>query len=171
MINPTSRGEPHHSLTVAARGRVGRTRAAVGHLPSENGQTHAQSNARTKERRKLNSLIYQRGSQSPAPTNTAGTMSHEPAEPPATFIVPLKRPTAHAYVGPPYDSATIKYLRFDCDTTKGALWRFGEAAHLLISQRSVKRRGDTNNSLRMRNNQCRRMASMCSSLDGIHPDI
>src|SRR5215831_3588769 len=35
MINPTSRGEPHHSLTVAARGRVGRTRAAVGHLPSE----------------------------------------------------------------------------------------------------------------------------------------
>ena len=47
IINPTSRGEPHHSLTVAARGRVGRTRAAVGHLPSENGQSHARSNSRT----------------------------------------------------------------------------------------------------------------------------
>src|SRR6266853_5579764 len=53
----TSRGKPHPSLTVAARGRVGRTRAAVGHLPSENGQTHAQSNARTIERRKLHSPI------------------------------------------------------------------------------------------------------------------
>jgi hypothetical protein len=57
MINPTSRGEPHHSLTVAARGRVGRTRAAVGQLPSENGQTHAQSNSRTIVQRKLHSLI------------------------------------------------------------------------------------------------------------------
>src|SRR6266436_6959515 len=54
----TSRGEPHHSLTVAARGRVGRTRAAVGQLPSENGQTHAQSNSRNNKQRKLNSLIY-----------------------------------------------------------------------------------------------------------------
>jgi hypothetical protein len=80
--------------------------------------------------------VYQRESQSPAPTNNAGTVSrHEPAVSPWTFIVPLKRPTAHAYVmGPPYDSATIKYLRFDCDATKGALWRFGEAAHLLISR-------------------------------------
>src|SRR5258708_984356 len=46
-----------HSLTVAARGRAGRTRAAVGHLPSENGQTHAQSNSRTIEQRKLHSPI------------------------------------------------------------------------------------------------------------------
>jgi hypothetical protein len=54
---------------------------------------------------------------------------------------PLKEAhNTYAVVGPPYDSATIKYLRFDYDATKGALWRFGEAAHLLISQRSVKKR-------------------------------
>jgi hypothetical protein len=56
-------------------------------------------------------------------------------------------------MGPPYDSATFKYLRFDCDITKGALWRFSEAAHLLISQCSVMRPQARNNQLRMQNNQ------------------
>jgi hypothetical protein len=63
--------------------------------------------------------------------------------------VDLHRPLKEAHntrvMGPPYDSAIIKYFRFDCDTTKGTLWRFGEAAHLLISQRSAKaRRGRRN---------------------------
>ena len=39
--------------------------------------------------------------------------------------------------GPPYDSAIIKYLRFDCDALKGALRQFGEAAHLFFSRCSV----------------------------------
>jgi hypothetical protein len=141
----TSRGEPHHSLTVAARGRVGRTRAAVGHLPSENGQTHAQSNSRTIEQRKLHSPIL------PARISIARANQRRQHH----FVrargvsVDLHRPLKEAHntrvVGPPYDSATIKYLRFDCDATKGALWRFGEAAHLLISQRSVKTRRDRSN--------------------------
>jgi hypothetical protein len=63
---------------------------------------------------------------------------NEPAEVLQTFLVPLKRPTTHAHVvRPPYDSAIIKYLRFDCDIIKGVLRRFGEAAHLFISRRSV----------------------------------
>jgi hypothetical protein len=38
--------QPRHSLNCAARGRVGRTRAANGHLPSENGQlTRTQTHA------------------------------------------------------------------------------------------------------------------------------
>jgi hypothetical protein len=54
------------------------------------------------------------------------------------LLVPLKRPTTHAYIaGPPYDSAMIKYLRFDCDARKGVLRRFGEATHLFIWRRSV----------------------------------
>jgi hypothetical protein len=31
----------------------------------------------------------------------------------------------------------MKYLRFDCDGTKGALRQFNEVEHLLISHRSV----------------------------------
>src|SRR5215471_2987933 len=81
----TSRGEPHHSLTVAARGRVGRTRAAVGHLPSETGQTHAQSNSRTNSAAQAKlahftseDLNRPRQPTPPAPCRTS--LSHEPAE-------------------------------------------------------------------------------------------
>ncbi len=146
----TSRGEPHHSLTVAARGRVGRTRAAVGHLPSEmakltHNQTHAQSNSRTIEQRKPNSpILLARIS-----IARANQRRQHPIARARGVAVDLHRPLKEAQntrvMGPPYDSATIKYLRFDCDTTKGALWRFGEAAHLLISQRSVKTRRDRSN--------------------------
>jgi hypothetical protein len=63
----------------------------------------------------------------------------------------LHRPLKEAHntythvMGPPYDSVIIKHLRFDCDTTKGALWRFNEPAHLLISRCSVTQRREASN--------------------------
>ena len=155
----TSRGKPHHSLTVAARGRVGRTRAAIGHLPSENGQTHAQSNSRTIEPRKPHSLVsLARISIARAGQHRQHHVAqHRVARACGVSIDlhrPLKRPTTCTYaMGPPYDSATIKYLRFDCDITKGALRRFGEAAHLLISQCSAMNCSKRSNQLRMRDNK------------------
>jgi hypothetical protein len=98
----TSRGEPHHSLTVAARGRVGRTRAAVGHLPSENGQTHAQSNSRTNSAAQAKlahftseDLDRPRQPTPPAPCRTS-LVARARGVSMWTFIVPLKRPTTHA---------------------------------------------------------------------------
>ena len=146
----TSRGEPHHSLTVAARGRVGRTRAAVGHLPSENGQTHAQSNSRTNSAAQAKlahftseDLNRPRQPTPPAPCRTSLVVRARGV--PVDLHRPLKEAHDARVVEPPYDSATIKYFRFDYDATKGVLWRFDEAAHLLISQRGVKMRRDRSN--------------------------
>src|SRR5215831_3815621 len=154
---------PNHVIrSPLLRGRVGRTRAAIRAWAYS---THIEPRT-TQAVAKPPRSLHGPGTQSPAPTITASTGSHEPASPNRRHR-PLKEAhNTHATThGTLRDHPTIRSklnLGFDCDTTKGALWRFGEAAHLLISQRSVWKCNWGSNSLRMRNNQSGCVAQMCS---------
>src|SRR5215475_5670278 len=132
--------------------------------PSELGHTQHTSNL---EQRKPSLLARCRARNSIARADHHRQHRVARACVPIDVIVPLKRPTTHTprHTRMLRDHPTIRSklnLGFDCDTTKGALWRFGEAAHLLISQRSVRKCNGRSNLLRMRNNQSGCVARMCS---------
>jgi hypothetical protein len=116
------------------RAGVGQTRAATGHLPSEWPNSQNGRTAQAKLARPASAgIIRLRPHITLAQHRTSCGVSID-------LHRPLKRPTTCKHAeGPPYDSATIEYLRFDCDDTKGTLRQFDGGVHLLIPQRGIKK--------------------------------